>query len=292
MKTEELLNGYLRNDWKPEPLSWELLLELLESWAAHQDNRINHRLLKDLILKYSMAGRRLAALNQQKNKFLGIAAHDLRNPLISIRGFSELLLTEDPGPLTAEQKEFVTIIHDVSEGMLNLVNNLLDIAVIESGKLYLQIHPGSLRDLLEARIKVYKRMAEKKSITLHFTSTEVPEAHFDPQRISQVIDNLVSNAIKFSPPGSDVHVKQSQDGDHLKVLVMDEGPGISSEDKEKLFHAFQKLSPRPTGGEQSVGLGLAIVKKIVDAHQGSLEVKSIIGVGSTFSFKIPIGGPK
>lgn len=266
------------------------LKALLEYAANEKDNDLKNRFLMEIVLKYSAAERKLVELNQLKNKFLGIAAHDLRNPISSISGFSELLLSEDMGPLTEEQNEFVGIIHDASQRMLALLNDLLDISMIESGKLELRVEQGSLKRLIEDQIHINRIIAEKKGIMLHARLSEIPDALFDANRITQVIDNLVGNAIKFSPSGSKIHITLAREENMAKVSVMDEGPGISSEDQTKLFGEFQRLSTQPTGGEKSTGLGLSIVKKIIEAHRGTVGVESRIGKGSTFSFTIPLGG--
>jgi signal transduction histidine kinase len=238
-----------------------------------------------------LAERKLVELNQLKNKFLGIAAHDLRNPLSSIRGFSEILLSEGAGPLSEEQKEFLTIIYHASEGMLALVNNLLDISVIESGKLDLQLKRQPLQKLLAERLRMSRIIGEKKQIGLQATCEEIPDVLVDGNRIAQVIDNLIGNALKFSPPGSMVYITLRREGEAAKISVRDQGPGISPQDQAKMFGEFQRLSAKPTGGEKSSGLGLAIVKKIVEAHKGSLGVESQLGLGSTFFFTIPITTP-
>jgi two-component system, sensor histidine kinase and response regulator len=235
----------------------------------------------------------LSELNKQKNKFLGIAAHDLRNPLASIRGFSEIMLGESTGPLTEEQNEFLTHINNLSNQMLQLVNDLLDVAAIESGKLDLNVKCASLLRILEDRIRINRVLADKKGITLAADLSPLAEFSFDPNRLIQVIDNLVSNAVKFSNPGTTVTItlseKLSKKGSLAMVSVRDQGPGISAEDREKLFGEFQKLSARPTAGEGSTGLGLNIAKKIIEAHKGSIWVESVPGQGATFFFTLPMG---
>jgi signal transduction histidine kinase len=265
-----------------------MLIKLLEFRSAEKGYELKTRLLKELVLKYGEAARGLVELNRLKNRFLGIAAHDLRNPLCSIRGFSELLLSESAGPLTKEQKEYISVVKTASEGMLNLLNDLLNIVALESGKLNLRLRRGSLKDLIESRVRIMKMTAQQKGITLHKTLADASDAVFDPDRVAQVVDNLLSNAIKFSPAGSNVHVVLSREDGMVKVSVRDEGPGISPEDQCKLFCEFQKLSNKPTNGESSTGLGLAIAKRLVEAHQGTLQVQSQVGSGSTFSFTIPV----
>ncbi|TAN44501.1 MAG: CHASE2 domain-containing protein [Nitrospirae bacterium] len=230
----------------------------------------------------------LKELNQLKNKFLGIAAHDLRNPLSSIKGFSDMLLSGMPGPLTDRQKHISTTISNASKGMLTLLNDLLDISAIESGKIDLKLKSGSVKKLLEDRLTINRMVAEKKDIRLHETLEDLPDTIFDYDRMVQVVDNLISNAVKFSPPGSNVYISLKREDGMAMVSVKDEGPGLSEEDKGKLFGEFQKLSARPTGGEKSTGLGLSIVKKIIEAHKGTIYVESAPGSGAAFIFKIPL----
>ncbi len=288
MKIEELSREHFIVEETLQQHSSILLKELIEYRAVERDRGINSLLLKKLVIDYSIVERKLVELNELKNKFLGMAAHDLRNPLASIGGFCEILL-EDENSLTEDQKEMLTIIHSASENMLSLVNDLLDVSIIESGKLKLERERGSLKKVLEDRIRLNKIVAQKKNIQLHSSITGITDILFDKNRTAQVIDNLISNAIKFSPLDSNIYIYLEKVGKMAKISVKDEGPGISPEDQSKLFGDFQKLSARPTGGEKSTGLGLAIVKKIVEAHQGTVEVQSQLGSGSTFSFTIPLG---
>jgi len=282
-------NDYLVKD---ENIQDTILLSVGKVLEKHELKKKNLQLMAELAQKNSeleTSNKELLELNNLKNKFLGIAAHDLRNPLVSIRGFSEIILSEAVGPLTEEQKEYLTITYTAAEGMLTLVNDLLDVSVIESGKIELQLTRGSLKKIIKERIHIHSIVAGRKDISLHAEYSECPDLLFDPNRISQVIDNLISNAIKFSPSGSNIYITIEKDENMAKVGVRDEGPGIPAEDQANLFVEFQKSSVQPTGGEKSTGLGLAIVKKMVEAHKGMLDVKSRVGSGSTFSFKIPMG---
>jgi two-component system sensor histidine kinase/response regulator len=230
----------------------------------------------------------LEELNQLKNKFVGMAAHDLRNPLSSIRGFSEILLEERHELEEEDQEKYLNIINSVSTNMLKLVNDILDVSVIESGNLDLACKKCSLQDLIGERIQMHEAIAEKKNIKLSSKLQGLDEFKFDPDRITQVFDNILSNAIKFSPSDKNIFIDLKKEDGTARVIVKDEGPGISPEDQKKLFKDFQKLSARPTGGESSTGLGLAIVKKMIDAHQGTLFVESVLGDGAAFNFKIPL----
>jgi two-component system, sensor histidine kinase and response regulator len=230
---------------------------------------------------------KLLELDEEKNKFLGMAAHDLRNPLSSIMGFSQLLLNT---PLDeASRKEFLGIIHQVSQEMLITVNDLLDISVIESGKFDLRIHDANLNDLIRYRVRLNCRNAQQKEMSIEM---DLPKPDlvftFDQERIGQVLDNLISNAIKYAPPKTQVHVSLKTVGDYAEVSVTDEGPGIAPDKQHRLFGTFAKLGSKPTGGEKSTGLGLAIVKKIVETHGGQVGLDSQVGKGCRFFIRLPL----
>jgi len=228
----------------------------------------------------------LAEINQIKNKFIGIVAHDLRNPVISIRGFSELLL-KNAGNFSEEQNEFLSIIHSTSRNMLAMINDLLDISRIESGRLDIVHQPGSLKDLAKERVRLHAVQADQKHIQMTPQLNEIKNISFDPHRISQAFDNLISNAVKFSPTGTSITIDLYQTNNHAVFSVHDEGPGIPREEQNMLFSEFHRLSVRPTAGEISTGLGLAITKKIMEAHGGRIEFESKEGEGSTFSLLLP-----
>ena len=234
----------------------------------------------------AMLNEKLTAANLEKNRYLGIVAHDLRNPLSSIRGLSQLMNENPMEP--AEQKEFLDTIHRTSDEMLGLVNDLLDVAVIESGKLDIKRKDQDLAKLVGQRIKHLEPHARSKRITLALEADGACTASIDAARFGQVVDNLVSNAIKFSPPGTTVTVALRSGDGNFTFRVQDQGPGIPEEERKLLFRSFQKLSARPTGGEGSTGLGLAIVKKVVDAHGGRIEVESAPGRGTCFIVTAPI----
>jgi signal transduction histidine kinase len=227
---------------------------------------------------------KLKALNDEKDRYLGIAAHDLRNPLSSTRGLAELLLETKLEP---DQREFLETIHRTSDEMLTLVNDLLDTSVIESGKLNLRRADCDVSKLLRQRIRLLEPYARSKQIVLAIDAIAGQRANIDASRFAQVVDNLISNAIKFSPLATTVDVSLRFSGTGFTFAVQDHGPGISDADKKLLFRTFQKLSARPTAGEHSTGLGLAIVKKIVDAHGGRIEVDDTPGGGTQFTVTMP-----
>jgi signal transduction histidine kinase len=239
----------------------------------------------ELVMSYVQAEHDLRDLNELKNRFLGMAAHDLRNPLSAIRGMSELMLGSDWDK--PRRNELLQVIHDSSNEMLRLVNELLDVAVIESGKLEIRLAPANLATLASNRMRLLAPAAEKKHIALEPVLETVPDSLLDAVRIGQVIDNVVNNAIKFAPGGTTVRVAVRRAVDGLEIAVLDQGPGLSASDQQRLFGTFERLTAQPTGGEQSTGLGLAIAKKIVDAHRGSITVRSERGFGAEFVVTLP-----
>ena len=265
-----------------------------ERLARKQAERIIEEKSRELFTKnqeLAEKNRELLELDQLKNRFLGIAAHDMRSPLGSIKGFSQLMLSEATGALTAEQQDFLGTICRISEEMLRLLNDLLDVSAIESGRLDLELARASLRQMLEERIRINRFLAEKKGIAVQTKLADTPDVLFDAHRIGQVVDNLLGNAVKFSPPGSHIVVSLEARGRVAEIRVADEGPGVPPEDLPKLFGTFQRLSAKPTGGEKSTGLGLSIVHRIVEAHHGTVTVESAPGSGATFVVTLPLADP-
>lgn len=232
--------------------------------------------------------RSLIELNDLKNRFLGMAAHDLRNPINGIRGFTRMLLDGILGPLNTDQRGILSTVHEASNDMLLLVNDLLDVTVIESGTLELDIVPGPLQELVRERISFAVLAAGAKNIQIIQNIDDIEGCAYDNRRMAQVFDNLLSNAIKFTPADSAVRVALHREGDKAVFSVSDEGPGIKAEERELLFESFRKLSARPTGGESSTGLGLTIVNRIVTAHGGSVWVDDAPASGATFHVSLPL----
>ena len=233
----------------------------------------------------------LEKLNVQKNRLLGMAAHDLRSPLGVILSYAEFLEAEAFAVLTEEQREFVTTIKSTSEFMLRLVTDLLDVTAIEAGQLKLDRQPADLVRLIQHNVTLNRVLAARKDIAIGFDPPAgCPALSFDPGKIEQVLNNLIGNAVKFSHRGTQVSVRLTSTADVVTVAVTDRGQGIPAADLPKLFTPFSKASVRGTGGEQSTGLGLAIVRRIVEGHGGSVRVESEVGQGSTFFFTLPVAG--
>ncbi len=230
----------------------------------------------------------LRTLNETKNRFLGTAAHDLRNPLAAIRGLAELLKEAEVGEINDDQKEMLEMMFDTSDHMLALVNDLLDVAVIESGKFDIKFTEGDLAGIISDRLRILRPAVNKKHMKVVREMDDVPKMSFDANRILQVFDNLFSNAVKFSPPGSTITIRLRQADDRVLLEIIDDGPGISDEDQKHLFGDFQRIGNKPTGGESSTGLGLSIVKRVMHAHGGDVEVQSKVGKGTTMMVWFPL----
>jgi signal transduction histidine kinase len=268
-----------------EPQQLEILKILADEVMARLELRRKQRLLGEALADLARSNATLARLNEEKNTLLGMAAHDLRNPIASIQGHAALLLEVELDE--GQRRRALEAIGRVSRQMLTMVNDLLDVSVIESGRLELRRERCALHELLGQRVEYFRLLAARKSISIATRIGEVA-AELDPQRIEQVIDNLLSNAVKYSPPGAAVDVSLEQGGEDAVLAVRDRGPGLTEEDRRRLFGAFQRLSARPTGGEKSTGLGLAITQRIVTAHGGRIEVESAPGDGATFRVRLPL----
>lgn len=253
-----------------------------------QFTQLNNELV-NLQRELSKRNEELAALNEQKNRFLGMAAHDLRNPLGAIAGFAKLLNAGVLGSLNEKQHELTEKIQRSSDFMLKLVNELLDVSKIEAGKLELNIEPIEILELLRQTICLHEYHADAKQIELRIdaVSTLPDRVWLDPDKIEQVISNLVSNAIKYSPSSTQILIRVQTKACDLLIEVIDQGQGIPAEEQETLFQPFQKTSVKSTAGEKSTGLGLAIVQRIVQGHGGGINVSSQPGQGSCFCVRLP-----
>ena len=227
----------------------------------------------------------LQMMNVEKNEFLGIVAHDLKNPLSGIQGLASILEDSAHSPETV--KQIAEVIMRGSEKMFDLVKNLLDVNQLERGGRKYELQPLNTAWLLMPVVESYMGRAEEKGITIHFAPPEQTVVCFaDSMALSQVLDNLVSNAVKYSPPNKNIWVDIQETTENVRIAIRDEGPGLSDDDKSKLFGKFARLSAQPTGGEHSTGLGLSIVKKMIEAMNGKVWCESELGHGATFFVEI------
>ncbi len=226
---------------------------------------------------------------ERKDRFLQIVTHDLKNPVNNIRLAHYFLQTEIND--TPANKEALTTIEMAINTMNDLITNFLDTAALEKGKTQLNLEPVVMEDLIWEVVSRYSETANVKNITLLMGETE-GEVLADSNRFMQVMSNLVSNAIKFSPNDRFVTIASTIEAGRVRLTVSDEGPGIPVHEQGALFEPFSKLSPRPTNGESSTGLGLSIVKELVLMHNGKVGLDSEENNGCTFWVELPLYTPE
>ena len=229
----------------------------------------------------------LKKLDAEKNEFLGVVAHDLRNPLNVVVGFAELIATGRNGSSQRDQDDARYII-EAADRVIALITQLLDVNAIEQGRFPIDIAVCDLGVISRQVIAGFFAAAEKKHISIYAAaSLEPARVLADPKAAGRVLENLLSNAIKYSPPGRDIFVRIRNSPDDVVWEVQDQGPGITPADQVRLYRKFTKLSARPTGGESSTGLGLSIVKMLAEGMNGVIECSSKPGEGATFSLRLP-----
>lgn len=242
-----------------------------------------------MTLEKSRLYEQVVRFNDLKNKFLGMVAHDLRNPLAVIRGYANLFEDGSLGGLAPGQKRSIRIILKHCDKMLSMIRDLLDISVIESGNLTIERKETDLTAYLKENVQDGALLAKAKSIELVLEIPgNLPKVSMDPNRIDQVINNLITNAIKFSEPQSRIILRAALLEGAVAISVTDQGQGIPREEISKMFRYFGRTNVFPTAGEKSTGLGLAIARRVVEAHGGKIGVESQPGKGSTFTFTLPL----
>ena len=237
---------------------------------------------------------RLEEANRVKALFVANASHELRSPLTSIIGFSQLLEDETSGPLSEKQQRFVRNIYKSGQHLLALINDILDLSKVEAGKIELRPELLLLPDALESAVTLLRGQALKKGLTVEVQIEEgLPPLLADPVRVNQVLFNLLSNAIKFTPDGGTITViARRRTGEVVELAVRDTGIGIKPEDLPKLFQEFVRLDTARAGRAEGTGLGLALTKRLVELHGGQIWAESNgEGRGSTFTVHLPLGAP-
>jgi signal transduction histidine kinase len=279
---------------------------------THLDLKEQHREVRLANVEVQMQNSQLKAISDDRLMLLGIVSHDLKNPLTAIQGLSEAMTSMELSP--EEYKEYAAVILDSSYRMNNLVRGFLDLTRIESGNIQFETIILNIADTVQALVGQYRHTAAQKRIAICIEREEGTDYSVlaDESSSQQVIENILSNAVKYSPHGTTVTVritiKQNVGGgavlfkedlerfdemtneahqSYVRIEICDEGPGLSTDDKLKLFGKFARLSARPTGGEDSTGLGLAIVKTLVEAMDGRVWCESELGKGASFVVELP-----
>lgn len=273
-QTEDLLKSFEIGgvDYITKPFKKEELF-------ARVKTHIELKRSKDIILSQN---HKLHKLNDEKNGLLHITAHDLKNPLQGIFGLVEILKESRE---LLDEAEYNDICNNISASIhhaVEIINDLLDSDAIEHGKFNFKIEKFSINELFEDISESFEHVALAKNIDLEFNLEENLVVNADYSKFKRAIENLISNALKFSSSNTKVKVHSASLNDQIYISIKDEGPGFSAEDKTKLFQKYSKLSARPTAGESSTGLGLSIVKSILENMEAKIELKSELGKGSEF----------
>ena len=294
--------GPVHNWWKYIALAGVVLGGLLiivsvfVLWNRLMAREIQRRKIAEKALKKSEKQkvkviRELDRQNRKKNEYIGIVAHDLRNPICGIGMMAEYLQENSGEPLSDTQRECMSRIIDMSGYMESLIDNVLDFSLIESGRIELKLEKYDYGQLIHESIRISALIAGRKEIAIKTDIAQhIPKVPCDKKKIDQVMGNLLGNAVKYSHPGTEILVKVSVDDASKKVvtIVRDSGQGIPEDQLDRIFEPFQKAGVQSTAGEKSTGLGLAIVKRIIEAHGGSIGVRSVVGKGSDFRFLLPL----
>lgn len=240
--------------------------------------------MREALAQLEASNQQLVHLNNEKNEFLGIAAHDLKNPLTTIILGADVMQATGPAP---HHESAIRGIISAGTRMRDLITQLLDANAIEEGRYISQMERCDLAALAAEGAAHNRAAADRKQIELLLELPGELPVRADRKAVVQILDNLVSNAVKYSPPQTVVRIRGLREAGQCGVAVADQGPGLSAEDQKKLFGKFVRLSAKPTGGESSNGLGLSIVKKLAEAMQGSVRCESQLGAGATFSVRLP-----
>ncbi len=264
-------------------------VELLQTFASHAAVAVeNARLFQEIQEK----GRQLEVANRHKSEFLANMSHELRTPLNAVIGFSEVLLERMFGELTPKQEEYLQDILGSGRHLLSLINDILDLSKVEAGRMELEIGSFSLQEALESGLTAVRERASRHRIALRLdVESRIGLIEADERKVKQVVFNLLSNAVKFTPDGGRVDVTACLADGEVQVAVRDTGIGITPEDQERLFEEFHQVGRSSGVKREGTGLGLTLTKKFVELHGGRIWVESQVGVGSTFTFTLPIRRP-
>ncbi len=242
----------------------------------------------ELAESYEQEKIRAEEANQSKSEFLANMSHELRTPLNAINGFSDILQKEMFGPLgDPRYKEYVSDILFSGQHLLSLINDILDMSKIEAGKMNLNIEALQMADMIDQVVRILRGRAEDNHLKLVSGAEQVKEIEADPRAVKQVLLNLLTNAIKFTPEGGVVSVDASANNAGLIVRVSDTGIGISAEDIERLAKPFEQVETKNSRQTEGTGLGLALSKSLVEMHGGNFKIESVLGEGTTVIFTLP-----
>jgi signal transduction histidine kinase len=258
------------------------MADITERKATEAKLDVEHALVLELEREQNET---LRQLDVMKDEFVALVSHELRTPLTAIQGYTELVLDGTAGDLNDEQRAMLTAVDRSSGRLFRLINDLLFVAQVNAGQLSIAIDDVDLAAVASHAIEDARPRAAAADVSLELVCELTPTVRADAARLGQVFDNLISNAIKFTPPGGRVGLTISMVGDEAIVVVTDSGMGMTAEDQQRLFTRFFRTKAAAT--IPGTGLGLSITKAIVDAHHGSISVESEVGTGTSFTFTVP-----
>ena len=265
------------------------LVIALGYFSLHRSCDLEKALLQQKKTEEKLIQAKIAAesANLAKSEFLANMSHELRTPLNSVIGFADLLVEGNFGPLNTKQQRFVGNISVSGKHLLGLINNILDLSKVEAGDMKLEVESFAVSEVFAETRSMVIPLAFKKNILIETTVDQKLCVRADKKRFKQILYNLVSNAIKFTPEGGSVTVLAVRTGEMVRVRVSDTGIGISEEEQEYIFQPFRQVDSRDNRQYEGTGLGLTLAKKFVEMHGGRIRVESNSGKGSTFTFEIP-----
>ena len=266
-------------DFPPE------VVDILKTFATQSALAIqNARLFREIADK----SRQLEAASRHKSEFLANMSHELRTPLNAIIGFSEVLMQRMFGELNEKQEEYLKDIYDSGRHLLSLINDILDLSKIEAGRMELELTDFDLPTAIDSALTLVRERATRRGIALRKSlDARVGQVQADERKVRQVVLNLLSNAIKFTPEGGRIEVRAVSVDGSVEVSVTDTGVGIAPEDQEAVFEEFRQVGTS-AAKQEGTGLGLALCRKFVELHGGTIWIRSAVGAGSTFTFRLPM----
>ena len=268
------------------------LRSLVTQAAMALENALLLAELKSNNEELAAANRKLAELDALKSQFLSVATHELRTPLTLLLGYNSMLAESLGNRLSAEEQQTLDESVAACKRLIRLVNSMLDLSQIQSGKMRMEFVETDVRALISSVVTLFQHEARQKKISLSaMLPARLPPLVVDPERLQQVLINLLNNALKFTPEGGAIRVQARPParGEPMEISVADTGVGIAAQDQKKIFDEFVQLKQHVDGRQkQGAGLGLAIVRRVVEAHHGTIRVSSIPGKGSTFTIQLPI----
>jgi signal transduction histidine kinase len=257
--------------------------------ALQMANRDLEARVRERTLELERALNRLAELNQLKSNFIANISHELRTPLTHIRGYLELMVDDGLGPLNEQQSEAISVMHRSEERLEKLIENLIEFSLVARGDLTLKLMSVDLQEIFDEVIMEYLVKCEEKGLSLKSEIPEkLPNVRGDHQKINWVLSQFMDNAVKFTAAGGRVQIGAREEGQLISLYVFDTGIGISPEKIREIFEPFHQLDGSATRRYEGTGLGLAMAQQIVAAHGSNISVRSKVGEGTYFEFKLPI----